>query len=253
MRFMHTVQNTLNCGDAIHCIRTVAERPQMCSDRVSRAFNGTAVMLAVIAFSSAVCEGADLDLRLSLTKDVLSTDETVEARGSAAVPTDQAVIGMTYRASRVGMYHRRLGRFALLNNYPGSYDVSIPTVMPGLPDGMTSPHGIPLEPLGRSRSGFITSFSILEPGIYVIHAEWRIKNLGDGRQQTATRTIASNPVLVFVRPSSHYDRSAEQRSKRGVPGDLGGLLLQEALERYYDERKDGNRRNTLIADPGKQE
>lgn len=197
--------------------------------RPATTLNGLLVVGILLATTSSAI-GQQLTAKLS--KHVAVTGETLELEEAMSLEVGMGVTTISHRVWRTGIYHRALQQFVLLH-LPSSQQV-FPTSLAfdSLSDSRAAPHGIPLEEFENGLLAKTFAFRVRDPGVYVITVEWRIKARGDMGERLPS---ASNPVILFVKPSRDYDQVAKARAPSEPSGRLLGLNLQETMESYYDE------------------
>jgi hypothetical protein len=193
-------------------------------------------LLAVLALgnSASAQRGGWLTAKVSDYHTV--TGARIDLEEAMLLEPGHGATNISHEVWRAGIYHRNLSRFILMVG-PARQRVSpIHSSLPGLPDSLAAPHGVSLEEVGKGWLGKRFSFEFLDPGVYVVKAEWWLRSRGHASEKP--RIVKSNPVILFVKPSAGYDETARRRMETDGSGYLEGLELQEKLERFYDDHHD---------------
>lgn len=195
---------------------------ELISAKISQ--NTMAVMLlyAIVTFNIDIVSAQDPSVQVSLSSLHATTSMPIEIVESVPMPVGQIVRTISHQRTRIGIYHRIHKRFVLWNA-----SVLQGAKFVGLPPSHTGPHGIGLKEITDGRLAKQYTFSVPDPGVYIINTEWSLTTHDMNGKIPMVRK--GNPVLLFVEPSKNYETQAAKEV-----GEFEGMHLQSFLEKQYD-------------------
>lgn len=149
------------------------------------------------------------------------TAEPIVVAESANIPAGYVVQTISHQATRIGIYHRKQGKFIRW------YGALAPADNNGFPKALMSSHGIQVKTGEDGRANKRFSFELEDPGIYRLEVTWVLRHRMLGQQ--ATLRYTSTPLVLYVEPDENYAVTASERDS-----DFDGLAYQRKLENRYD-------------------